>query len=261
MTENGKHQVGNRLPFDGTNIRGVFFDLGGTLFSYPPRERLSRPLYKVLTLLKLQLKREKIRLYWKNASENIEKIYAKRSFFMHSDLFRDTLINFGEAIGVPVPEHVQNQYLSDQCHVMIEHLPLREDAQTTLKALKERGIYLAIVSNIDNDWLDPLVARHGLDKVLDIWISSEEAKSCKPDTGIFNYALDKAGIEACETLFVGDSLHHDVAGAKAAGLPCVRIVDESIPTPLTHGLEVIAKPDIEITELSELIGIIDRPIR
>jgi putative hydrolase of the HAD superfamily len=127
----------------------------------------------------------------------------------------------------------------------------------TLRALKARGMYLAIVSNIDDDYLDPLVEKHALDEVLDHWTSSEEARSCKPDVAIYQYALKKAGLSAAETLFVGDSLQHDIAGASASGLRSARIIEEGVTTPLTSGLEITAQPDYEIRALSELIAIVE----
>ena len=86
--------------------------------------------------------------------------------------------------------------------------------------------------------------------------SSEEARSCKPDPGIFHYALAKSGLGIDEVLFVGDSLHHDVAGAAAVGMRSVRIVEDGVRTPLTDGLEVTAEPSYEIRDLTELVDIV-----
>ena len=62
---------------------------------------------------------------------------------------------------------------------------------------------------------------------------------------------------ASDTLFVGDSLHHDIAGASAAGLRSVRIVEDGIATPLTAGLTATAEPDWQIKQLTELVNIVD----
>jgi FMN phosphatase YigB (HAD superfamily) len=144
-----------------------------------------------------------------------------------------------------------------QRDAVVDHLPIRSDCLETLATLKARGVYLAIVSNIDDDYLDPLVKKHGLDEVLDHWTSSEEARSCKPDVGIYRYALKKAGLGVSETLFVGDSLQHDIAGASAAGMRSARIIEEGVDTPLTSGLEITAQPDYEISELAELLGLVE----
>ena len=141
---------------------------------------------------------------------------------------------------------------------MVEYLPIRDECKDTLQSLRDKGLYLSIVSNIDDDYLDPLVDKHDLHDYLDHWTSSEEAQSCKPDTAIYHYCLKKAGLHKDEVLFVGDSLHHDVAGAAAVGMRSVRIVEEGVATPLTQGLKVTADPTFEITSLDELIPIVEQ---
>jgi HAD superfamily hydrolase (TIGR01509 family) len=88
----------------------------------------------------------------------------------------------------------------------------------TLAALRDRGIHTQIVSNIDDEQLGPMVARFALAPLLDAWTSSEEAGSCKPDARIYAYALAKAGCDAAQVLFVGDTIAHDVVGAAAVGM-------------------------------------------
>ena len=118
-------------------------------------------------------------------------------------------------------------------------------------------MYLSVVSNIDDDYLYPLLDKHDLVPLFDHCTSSEEARSCKPDPEIYHYAVKKSGLTIDDVLFVGDSLHHDVAGAHKVGMRSARIVDEGVVTPLTHGLEVIAEPTFEISSLSDLIGVIE----
>lgn len=45
----------------------------------------------------------------------------------------------------------------------------------------------------------------------------------KPDPAIFAPALEALGTEAARTLYVGDTVHADVRGARAAGMPVVQI--------------------------------------
>ena len=132
---------------------------------------------------------------------------------------------------------------------------LREDCLDTLRALRERGLYLSIVSNIDDDHLFPMVERSGLNEVLDHWTSSEEARSCKPDPRFFELAMQKAGHSADQVLFVGDSPEHDVAGAKGVGMTTALIVEDGGAPPLQTGRATTA-PDHQIRSLSELLELI-----
>lgn len=49
-------------------------------------------------------------------------------------------------------------------------------------------------------------------------ITSEDAGAKKPNSIIFNYALEKAGAIASESLMIGDEIEIDLLGAKAVGL-------------------------------------------
>ncbi|HIF92713.1 MAG TPA: HAD family hydrolase [Myxococcales bacterium] len=238
-------------------INGMLFDLGGTLFSYAGQRQMGHAIFEVAEALGLKEERRKIGAAWHKAGESVMRDFSQRDYFLHRDLFVQTLKTFASSFDVPVPEPVAERFHSSQRAAVVDHLPIRPDCLETLRTLKTQGVYLAIVSNIDDDYLDPLVEKHGLAEVLDHWTSSEEAQSCKPHTAIYHYALKKAGLSSEETLFVGDSLHHDIAGASAAGLRSARIIEEGITTPLTSGLKITAQPDYEINELAQLTGIVE----
>jgi len=243
---------------DGSvEIRGVLFDLGGTLFSYGGNRRMGSVVSETAAELGIAAEPSAIGSAWREASATVMRAYASKPYYLHKDLFQDTLRHFATELGAPVPDALAESFHSRQRDAVVGGLPIREDCLSTLRALKERGLYLSIVSNIDDDYLDPLVARNGLADLLDDWTSSEEAASCKPDVAIYHHALEKAGIGPASALFVGDSLHHDIAGASKVGLRSARIVEPGVTTPLTQGLEITAEPDWEISALAELVGIVD----
>jgi HAD superfamily hydrolase (TIGR01509 family) len=257
-------------------IKGIFFDLGGTLFSYnygargrgaaksagegkssAPR-RMGGGLGFVLRELGIEADPADIGASWGEANRHVGQRYGRERFFLHRDLFRDTMSHFLADFGHTASDDLLDEFHLRQREAMLENLPIRDDCHEALGQLKQRGLYLSIVSNIDDDYLYPLVGKHGLGHLLNHCTSSEEARSCKPDTEIFHHALKKSGLRTEEVLFVGDSLHHDVAGADAIGMRSARIVEEGIETPLTHGLEVTAQPTYEITHLTELVDIVEQ---
>jgi putative hydrolase of the HAD superfamily len=235
----------------------MLFDLGGTLFSYAGGGQMGRSIFETARSIGLDVEPRAIGSAWRAASESVMRDFSQRDYFLHRDLFLETLERFASTFDASVPEQVAERFHALQLAAVVEHLPIRPDCLETLRTLKARGMYLAIVSNIDDDYLDPLVKKHGLDGLLDHWTSSEEAQSCKPHAGIYHYALKKAGLDVAETLFVGDSLQHDIAGASAAGLRSARIIEEGVSTPLTSGLEITAEPDYEIRELAQLIELVE----
>ena len=97
----------------------------------------------------------------------------------------------------------------------------------------------------------------GSTRCVDDWTSSEEAESCKPDRRIYEVALAKAGSTPAETLFVGDSLQHDVAGARAVGMRTVLIGEPGTKAPLSTGLDAPEPADFEVRRLAEVLTIVD----
>lgn len=96
------------------------------------------------------------------------------------------------------------------------------DTIPTLRALRNAGIRLVVVSNWD--WsLHERLAETGLTPLLDGALASAEVGVAKPDPAIFAAALRIAGAAAEDTWHVGDTPAADVEGARAAGLTPVYI--------------------------------------
>lgn len=92
-----------------------------------------------------------------------------------------------------------------------------DDSRPALERLRELGLALVCVSNWDVSLTDVL-ARCGLDGLLDGVVSSAGAGARKPDPAIFAPALALAGCAPAEAIHVGDTAAEDVAGARAAGV-------------------------------------------
>ncbi|MFE7570309.1 HAD family hydrolase [Streptomyces sp. NPDC057539] len=89
-------------------------------------------------------------------------------------------------------------------------------AHETLRALRELGVTLAVISNSAGTVRDDL-ARHGLLPYFDAVFDSTHVGVEKPDPRIFQQALDHLGLEGDTCWYVGDGLVNDVLGATAAG--------------------------------------------
>ena len=61
----------------------------------------------------------------------------------------------------------------------------------------------------------------GIKSLVDFAVVSEEFGVAKPDPSIFHEALRRAGVDAGEAVFVGDSVEFDMVGARDAGIPSV----------------------------------------
>jgi len=101
--------------------------------------------------------------------------------------------------------------------------PARQLAATThalLETLRDRELKVGLVSNA----LDPprllhrALERLGVAQRLDVALFSSEVGWRKPHPAIFERALETIGADPRTTLFVGDTLATDIAGAGALGM-------------------------------------------
>jgi putative hydrolase of the HAD superfamily len=113
-----------------------------------------------------------------------------------------------EDLGVPVDV--------DTLLAALEFRPFAE-VPATLRALRARGLRLAVVSNWDVS-LHEVLARTGLAELVDVAVASAEVGAAKPDPRPFAVALAALGVPAARAWHVGDSRAEDVAGARAAGV-------------------------------------------
>lgn len=98
---------------------------------------------------------------------------------------------------------------------------LHEDALPVLRALRERGIPTALVSNCSHG-TRTVVDRLGLEREMDAVVLSFEARSLKPEPGIYLEALRRLGASPEEAVFVDDQVAF-IEGAQALGIASLRI--------------------------------------
>ncbi len=102
------------------------------------------------------------------------------------------------------------------------------EVPAALRALRAGGARLVVLSNWDVSLHEALAAT-GLAPLVDGAVSSAEAGAAKPDPRAFAAALAVAGVAAQEAVHIGDSIEHDVAGARAAGVRPVLVARDGAP--------------------------------
>lgn len=120
-----------------------------------------------------------------------------------------------------------------------------DDAHETLARLATRGLTLALLSNADDDFLQPALTRSRLR--FSVVESSESLRAYKPHRAIFDALCERLGLEPAAVLYVGDSLPTDVRGARHAGLRTAWIKRSERDYP-----EQLPQPDLELRSLAEL---------
>ena len=113
------------------------------------------------------------------------------------------------------------------------------DTIPTLKAVRDRGLWVGIVSDTGFD-LRPAMDQLGLTPFLDTVVMSFEHGACKPATSVFLTACEQLKVCPEHTLMVGDNPLTD-SGAVAAGM-CVFLLPRPArtgPRGLGHVLSLI----------------------
>ena len=247
---------GSSTDLNHTQIKGVFFDLGGTLFTYHGMpSRSGELLMRTASQLGIDAPPKTIGTAYQKANKQVAVAYGSKDYYLHADLFRDVFSTFCEELGGTFNADIWEAYRHEHDAAVIDALQIRDDCRATLQALRERGLYLSIASNIDHFMLEALVQREQLHLLFDDWSSSEEAGSCKPHEGFFHFTRAKSGFDNDAILFVGDSPEHDILGAHSVGMQTALIKEPGVTAPLQSGKKTVA-PDHEINALSELLEIL-----
>jgi HAD superfamily hydrolase (TIGR01549 family) len=97
-----------------------------------------------------------------------------------------------------------------------------EGVKEVLDELKHRSIGRGIISNWDWTARDVLTAA-GLIDYFDHLIISSEVDCNKPDSRIFNLALQTASVSARECVYVGDNYYDDAVGSHRVGMEALII--------------------------------------
>ena len=237
-------------------IKGLFFDVGGTLYSYSryPDVMLS-VCQQVRERHSLGLSAEELVPRLMEATKAADVKFTERSFYLFQHYFEEICRQFFAKIELSSPAEEISWCSNLMENGLVPQLELKPDCHQTLASLKAQGLYTSVVSNSDIHQLDTLIERGNLAEYFDHITSSEAAASCKPDKGFFEVALNKSGLDPEQVLFIGDSLEQDIAGAKSVGIKTVLITEEGMITPMHIGGEAV-EPDFRITELSELLTLV-----
>ncbi len=109
------------------------------------------------------------------------------------------------------------------------HFELYDDVEDALRKLQANGLRLGLISNSHRP-LRSFGSHFGLEGLLTVTISSYDHGFMKPHPSIFERALRELGVSAPEAVMVGDSLAHDVAGARQVGMTGILLARNGPPS-------------------------------
>jgi 2-haloacid dehalogenase len=135
----------------------------------------------------------------------------------------DALVFAAAASGVTFSNHDRDELL--QLHL---GLPAWPDAKPVLHRLKAAGMRLALLSNFTPAMLAGSVAASGLDGMFEQALSTDAARTYKPDHRAYQLSVDALGARREQILFVAFA-GWDAAGAKTFGYPTFWVNRPGLP--------------------------------
>jgi putative hydrolase of the HAD superfamily len=214
-------------------IHAVFFDLDGTLYDRDAAiRRMAEEQFEAF--------REELGI---DKSVFVERVMDldrhghDRTPRLHHALAES--FGLGTSLADELEAYFHSHYPS-QCKISSENL-------ATLATLRASGKKLGMITNGPTYWQSRKIECMGIASLFDTILISETEGIQKPDSRIFERALERCGVLAHESMFVGDHPEFDVEGARAAGLVAVW---------KTMPYWQVSSDVLKIDELSELLSLI-----
>jgi putative hydrolase of the HAD superfamily len=203
--------------------RAVFFDAGETLVHPHPSfpELVVDVLRQEGYTVDPALIREKLHFvsdrFLRAAQEKeLWSTSPERSRRFWADVYRTLLTEMGVPFGDRLAEAFYRTFTD------VSNYRLFPDAVPVLERLRRADLTLGVVSNFE-EWLERLLESLDVIPYFEVRVISGVEGYEKPDVRLFELALDRVGVEAAESVYVGDHPFFDTQPASAVGMFAVLI--------------------------------------
>ena len=203
-------------------VKAIFFDLDGTLRHSIPSGGDVFTNYAISLGLHVNPE-DRVRairwehLYWASSADLRDDLLAHsgetENFWI--EYSRRRLIALGTSPALAVELSKKVSYHMSEMYKPESIVP--DDVRKALTELKQAGYFMAVLSNRDKPFQEVLVS-HGISEFFSFALAGGEVDSYKPEPGLFEHALKRAGLSAQEAVYVGDNYCADVVGSLRAGL-------------------------------------------
>ena len=235
---------------DFAGVRAVTFDLFDTLARFwPPREQIQSQALRAFGI--------------EVTPEGVDRGYALADAYMARENAtatpvrmrspEDTAAFFSEyerlvlhGAGVEVSRELAWR-VWQQVRTIRYDFALFDDVLPSLRRLRERGLALGLISNINRTGPD-LLQSLGLEGVLNSAVTSREVGAEKPHAPIFLAALERLGATPAESVHVGDQYASDIVGALGVGMGVV-LIDR-------YGTAEAVEGVARVGSLAEVVGLL-----
>jgi putative hydrolase of the HAD superfamily len=187
--------------------KAVIFDLFGTLVDvYDPVAYYS-VLREMMSILKTP-DDDFIRLWHDTSEQRTNGVFRT---------LEENLEHICRELKVPVTKSQINLATWVRFDYVALALTPKQDAIEVLSQMKSEGYKIGLISNCSAE--PPVIwPRTPFAPYFDATIFSSTSHLRKPDPGIYQLALDKLDVKACECLYIGDGDSNELEGAESVGM-------------------------------------------
>jgi len=213
---------------NASNVRGVIFDLDGTLIdSYQAIYLGFHYAYSELGLPPL-------------SHGEVEKAIGLGLSY-----------TFRELLGEERVAQALTLFRKKYEEVFRAHTHLLPDVRQVVESLRDRGIQLAVATNKLGRFSRTILEHFGMDKMFAVILGDGDVSQNKPDPEMLYLAMEKMGVGKEETIFVGDSAI-DIQTGRNAG---IRVF--AVPTGNTDQEDLAkAQPTVILSRLLDLLSLV-----
>jgi putative hydrolase of the HAD superfamily len=178
-------------------IKAVIFDMDNTLFDFVEAKLIA--CAAVIAYLKVPVEPVVLLKYFLRPIHGFESHENIRDFLNDNNRYSESV--FTQCCEI----------YDDEKIAAIKPYPYVAE---TLSTLRERGLKLGVVTDAHNGNAMKRLKKAGLEEFFDAVITMDMHGKAKPSPEPFLLAMSKLGVNARETMLVGDSIRRDIVPAK-----------------------------------------------
>ncbi|KQO33327.1 haloacid dehalogenase [Flavobacterium sp. Leaf82] len=210
-----------------TTITDVFFDLDHTLWDFDKNSEMA--FDRIFKSKFPEVKIQEFIVKYAPINQECWKLY-QHDKITHLELRYNRLKFSFDALNFRISDEDINQISEDYIEFLTDNNHLFDGAIEVLEYLKPK-YKLHIITNGFANVQDKKINNALLSGYFDTITNSELAGVKKPNSIIFDYALNAAKASKANSIMIGDCLDADVNGALNAGLDAIFFNDKKIQAP------------------------------
>jgi HAD superfamily hydrolase (TIGR01549 family) len=211
---------------DISKVKGVLFDLGGTLIEYindPPKsvfENFKSHLSPDDPQIKFHDFKALIDSYWIHMQNEFYTAPEDLSILEYNRRF---LVKHG--FSDATSQRMSKPFSDMIFKLELEGTRLKDSAIELLDLLKSKNLKIGIITNASHNEkrIRQILRKVGIERYFETLVISSEVGIKKPDPGIFLIALKNLELKHDEAVYVGDRIEYDAKGAENEGMQFILV--------------------------------------